>query len=1086
MKTFIILVLLGLTTQLIYAQYLSGYEKDIQGEILRYECQQPDADSSLLVRSLHADKYIEWWTQPVPSTYQDSFAEFVMITGIDVNAEEAHLFNMLVDDELCFTFSNPSDTTVKKWTLKADNGMSLHFKGTMIDKYGDLFGYMFLKIPDSYLFPGKRFKIKVVGESAQSRSWFMVFRYHTGEMVKFEQEYAKINHADGPKQSIRVNMLHFDLPKDVEISIGETVFNAELHLGYNSFQIHIPAITNDTLLDAVVRIQGAIVANDQIVVYPVKHYDVYLLPHSHVDIGYTHVQAEVEQLQYENIANALQYASDTEGNKPGEQFRWNVEVMWAVEAFMSHATEDEQLLFFEGVEKGWIDLNGMYGNILTGLCSAEELFRIFELAENVAMQSNIKLKSAMFSDIPGFAWSMIPAMASFGIRYFSIGTNTFHRIGDIIEKNGDHPFYYLSPSGEDSVLCWIHGKGYSEFHTGLGYNILYYKLKERSILTYIAELEVTDYPYDMIPMRYNIGSDNGPPDPQLCDIVSKWNEKYITPRLHISTVTETFSEFEQRFGTKIPVQQGELSGYWEDGAFSSTKETMLAARAAHQLEQAEVLYSLFTHEKYPSSLIDSAWRNVLLYHEHTWGAWNSISEPDELFVTQQWDVKKEFAEKATRAAEDLLYNAIERDWAETVRSMDVYNTLSWIRSDLVIIPRSNYMRGDPVTDEDGNVVPSQRLSTGELCFVAENIPGFGVKRYHFDREEKPVTSWEYQLDKKGFKDERTWLKTDPSTGEIIAWTSKFWGADVEMISKGLNKYVYIKGRNPEELLSNHAPFSKIKEEGDVLVSLIMESDAPGSVFMTRELIFYKDLNHIDICNVLNKTNVREPEAVLFGFPFNIPEGELTGGLALADFNPFTDQLPGACKNYFPVKNYIDISNDDWGVTLTTPELNMFQVGKIRTDAHEVGFVDSLPYSQDLYAYVMNNYWETNYKADQGGVSTFKFSLYPHQGNDPVMAFKSGMESSHSLLIYPSAPFKVKQLSPVEIESEWVVVTECRMIAPQTLLIRLFNPADHPGGCKILIDEKRLGKANCVEEKIDVTQSFIIPAKGIRTITFDYL
>ena len=37
-----------------------GYASDVKGEILDYNSADPDVRSSLLVRSLHEDRYIEW------------------------------------------------------------------------------------------------------------------------------------------------------------------------------------------------------------------------------------------------------------------------------------------------------------------------------------------------------------------------------------------------------------------------------------------------------------------------------------------------------------------------------------------------------------------------------------------------------------------------------------------------------------------------------------------------------------------------------------------------------------------------------------------------------------------------------------------------------------------------------------------------------------------------------------------------------------------------------------------------------------------------------------------------------------------
>ena len=59
--------------------------------------------------------------------------------------------------------------------------------------------------------------------------------------------------------------------------------------------------------------------------------------------------------------------------------------------------------------------------------------------------------------------------------------------------------------------------------------------------------------------------------------------------------------------------------------------------------------------------------------------------------------------------------------------MDVFNTTSWRRTDLVMLPKET--SGDLVKDERGQPVASQRLSTGELVFLAGNVPPFGTKRF---------------------------------------------------------------------------------------------------------------------------------------------------------------------------------------------------------------------------------------------------------------------------------------------------------------------------------------------------------------------
>ena len=41
-------------------------------------------------------------------------------------------------------------------------------------------------------------------------------------------------------------------------------------------------------------------------------------------------------------------------------------------------------------------------------------------------------------------------------------------------------------------------------------------------------------------------------------------------------------------------------------------------------------------------------------------------------------------------------------------------------------------QGDVVKDAQGQQVPSQRLASGELVFLARDVPAFGAKRYRVE------------------------------------------------------------------------------------------------------------------------------------------------------------------------------------------------------------------------------------------------------------------------------------------------------------------------------------------------------------------
>ena len=202
--------------------------------------------------------------------------------------------------------------------------------------------------------------------------------------------------------------------------------------------------------------------------------------------------------------------------------------------------------------------------------------------------------------------------------------------------------------------------------------------------------------------------DNGSPDEKVAEVVRDWNARYASPRLIIATTAAAFREFERRYGDKLPEFSGDYTPYWEDGAASSARETALNRASAERLVQAETLWAMRNPGPFPAAAFQEAWRNVLLYSEHTWGAHNSISQPDLPFVRDQWKVKQAFALDADKQSRAVARaGAPEQDRRSPVpsRTLDVFNTSSWERTDLVTLSAEQSAAGDRVVDDKGKAVP---------------------------------------------------------------------------------------------------------------------------------------------------------------------------------------------------------------------------------------------------------------------------------------------------------------------------------------------------------------------------------------------
>ena len=534
--------------------WLSGYSAEIRGETINYHSFLPKEYPALLVRNLEKENYIEWQTAAVPAELESEKVTFVWIAAYDTDPKR-HLFRLSVDGKEIFSFHNPQSNDDNSWTQKNKEGFQLSFKSSHIDRHEDQFGFMRLTVPQSRLTPGKPVKIKVVGESAGHRTWFMIFKYPLSQGIRFHQEPALIKKGERLEQLITAEIVQLGGNTPIEISADGNKTKRELNFGFNTIRFPVKQVAEETSLTVKVT-KNKHTATYPVKLSPVKPMTIHLLHHSHVDIGYTHTQDEVKQIQFSNLDTALKLIGENDKYPEAAKFRWNMEVVWPLQDWLVQAGEQERKAFINAVKKGYIDVHGFFANQLTGLCRDEEMMRVLDVGQNIAANSGFKIKSAMITDIPGFSWGVVSALSKAGIKYFSMGPNRGHRIGYFLEKNADKPFWWVSASGKEKILCWVHGEGYSLFHTGLGYKKLDSKLTPRTIFELLKTLEKHEYPYPLIPLRYNIGSDNGPPDPYVSEMVTNWNAKYASPKLVLDTTSPLLLPFcRKTWGKPAPIQR---------------------------------------------------------------------------------------------------------------------------------------------------------------------------------------------------------------------------------------------------------------------------------------------------------------------------------------------------------------------------------------------------------------------------------------------------------------------------------------------------------------------------------------------------
>ena len=749
-----------------------------------------------------------------------------------------------------------------------------------------------------------------------------------------------------------------------------------------------------------------------------RKWTVYLFHHSHTDIGYTDLQTRIFKKHAEYLDDVIRYCRETEDYPDEAKFRWNAEVAWTIENYIEQRPEEKVRELMDLIRKGRVEVGAWYLQ-LSDCFSHEELVRALYPARELSRKYGISVTSAMNDDVTGWSWASPQVLSKAGVRYFATGINETRSLAALRRPC---IFYWESPDGS-RILHWN-----GEQYLFANYELRIHEGEEKSrpaVEKYLTALEGRgDYPFDLI--AFNISAwvtDNCPPGRALSDIVRDWNKRWVYPKLRLATMREFFQALESKYGAKIPTHKLGWPDYWTDGVASTAYETGVNRLAHSELLNAEKLAAIAASATpdfaYPSAEINEGYSLSMFYDEHTWGAYNSIDEPDAEFVRGQWALKSGFAYKAGEIGRTLTRRGLEALAGQVKRQNDpsvlVFNPLSWGRTDVVkialpplLIEKKGKFR--LIDRRTGRPEPFELLDERTALFLARDIPSLGCALYSVssDQAAAPAAS-KPSPTSDSLENEYYRVVIDLNTGGLKSVYDK--ASKRELVDGSapysLNQYVYENpegGRKAVDDMTKRAVFHRASPtaakitpglNGPVAWSLKVKPEAPGCRELESEIILYEDLRRIDIVNRLQKEDTRLPEAVYFAFPFKIDGGNFVFEIADGMMRPEVDQLPRTVRDWHTVQNWVELAGPDHTVVWSPIEAPLVQFGDINTGKWLQKLEILNPW---LFSYAMNNYWMTNFKASQGGPATFRYGLTSRAGGaDAVQSTRFGWEVHTPLL-----------------------------------------------------------------------------------------
>jgi alpha-mannosidase len=977
-------------------KFFRGYSRSLTTGKFSYHSPQPDVTESLLLRSIDSTSYISWETENIPSDFKESSASFVWMFGIDANPM-SYKYRLYVNGGYCLTFANPLVSEMKPWKVTGVKGCSLNFLTTLLDKYDDPMGYAVLNLPSGMIRRGESQVIKVVGESAGSNVWYMTFESAVEEKLDIVQEEAVLVNGGNPAYSVLFNFVHLGAPVSGKLQVGSLPSESFLlQPGFNSIQVLLPVTKDSTSFPATIRLEGGEPVGRTFQVRPVREWTLFLVQHAHTDIGYTRPQTEIlpEHLRY--IDYALDYCDQTDTLPDAARFRWTCETSWALNEYLESRPPAQIERLKRRVAEGRIELTGLFLN--SSDLSDEATIAACLHPIKKFRDAGMPVTAAMQDDINGVPWCLADYLEGCGVRYLTMGQNDTRAL-----KPFDRPttFWWESPSGKRIL---VNRPEHYMFGNSLG--ILTNPVTfGKNLFQHLHNIVKKGYPYDHYAIQFSgYLTDNSPPSTTACKLVEEWNRKYAWPKLKLATVSEFMRYMEQNHSSGMPVYRGAWPDWWMDGFGSACMETAFA-RSAHEdyiTNQGLLTMAAMLRINIPShmnGLSEEIANDLAFYDEHTFGAAESISDPQVENSVVQWNEKASYAWDAVKKngilREEILGLIQDQVSRANVPIITVFNTLTWQRSGIakVYIDHQILPAGKSFTvkDDIGNPVPMQKLESREegsyWALYAKNVAPMGYSSFRIfagkeNRTEKKIP-FHGILENAYYR-----LQINSEKGTIESIYDKQLGKELEdknaLYQPG--QFIYERlGNNRHQLevlkldeasrtVLRDVSVSEKTLDGPVWQSITLHGSVPGCAEkdgITCEIRLYKTEKKIEFLYSLRKLPVTDPEGGYVAFPFHLANGHLVFEVQGGSVRPGKDQLEGSSSDWNGIQNYVAVKNDNSQLVLVSPEIPLVQLGALNLGKFSR---IACPVSNSIYSWVFNNYWTTNFRAYQEGELKWTYKL----------------------------------------------------------------------------------------------------------------
>jgi len=835
--------------------------------------------------------------------------------------------------------------------------------------------------------------------------------------------------------------------------------------------------------------------------------EILFVHHSHTDIGYTHPQPVVMELHRRFIDEALDIAERTADYPDDARFRWTCEITGGTMDWWVHASNTDRDRFLAAVTRGQIEVAGM-GWHMTPLMDHSMVLDVLKPIR-FFRDLGIPVNSAMNTDVNGLPWGVVDALLDHGITGISMAINEHY--GHAL-KPWPRAFNWQAPGGRTITA-------YNGFIYGVtsDRSLMIPTDMEQArqrVPNWARKWEATGYPHPFLMMqitniRYH---DNGSPQAGLPDFVRRFNEGNASTggvKLRIGTITEFFDRVRQQPAETMQTMRGDWTDWWNFGAGSTAHETAQAMRGQRDLDAATGLDAWHPGEapRRRAMLHDTARKGLALYAEHTWGADRSITQPYSPETRTQQLLKLVTAAEGASIARMLRRDGLERlamDAGGDEPTLLLYNPHGFAVKQSVRVPYLPPMGGAPDPKRGfglEDLIPtgptSHRIQRQDV--VMSDLPEHGA--YYIAPVDVPALSWvtipaaSVQMADSGklsakdgvLSNGRVTIAIDKAKGGVTSLKLdgvEYAGAASEHLTFGVpvlekvasgirtDMFDVVDIESPDWNNAWHKDWKAERHSGVLKDTSEVVERGSARVVQSFELpngdkveVLYRlvgDEGALQIEATVTKTPIAAPHAVYLPMPTALGAGwdchyETGGAVVKLD----EEQLPYASRHYVTAQRFIRIGDAKSEVTVACPDAPLWQVGGYtfgRFGDPDGRVVRERP---TLVAWLTNNYWSTNFQADQGGRTTFRFVVVPSARRELGASAQAALSYAQPLAAHVFAergPVHGNAASLLKLDLGSALLTRLETDGGGVALTVL-NPGDTPVEAKVSAGSFKPAKAS---------------------------